>query len=109
MNEPRRMALIAGLVLVALGIIFLLDNLHLVPGGITEWWPVLVIGSGLALLAQSLGRRRSGGLVGGILLLGLVGYWLAANLGYVGDNLFLPVLFISLGVGLLLRTFLPDR
>jgi hypothetical protein len=109
MNDSRRNALVGGLILIGLGVIFLLDNLNLVPGGVSDWWPVLVIGAGIALLAQSFRQRRSGGLVGGTMLLGLGGYWLLANLGRVSDNLFLPVLFISLGAGLLLRTLIPSR
>jgi 4-amino-4-deoxy-L-arabinose transferase-like glycosyltransferase len=108
MNESRRGALIGGVVLIILGALFLLENLNLIPGGVTDWWPVLVVGAGLWLLAQAVRRRTSGGLVGGILLIGLGGYWLASNLGWVGEGLFLPVLLIALGTGLLLRVLLPD-
>lgn len=107
MNESRRGALIGGIVLIVLGALFLLDNLSLIPGGITDWWPILVVGAGLWLLAQAIRRRRSGGLVGGTLLVGLGGYLLANNLGLVGEGLFLPVLLIALGAGLLLRVLLP--
>ena len=109
MNESRRTALIGGFILIALGALFLLDNFNVVPGNVVDWWPVLIVGAGVWLLAQAFQRRRHGGLVGGTLLVGLGGYWLLDNLGRINADLFLPVLFISLGVGLLLRVFVPER
>lgn len=109
MNETRRTALIGGVILIVLGLVFLLDNFNIVPGSITDWWPVVIIGAGLWLLAQAFRRGRHGGLVGGALLLGLGGYWLLDNLGRINADLFLPVLLISLGVGLLLRVFVRER
>lgn len=109
MTESRRTALIGGIILILLGLVFLLENFNIVPGSITDWWPVVVIGAGVWLLAQSFRRGRQGGLVGGALLLGLGTYWLLDNLGRVNTDLFLPVLLISLGAGLLLRVFVRER
>ncbi len=109
MNETRRSALIGGFILIGLGALFLLDNFNVIPGNVVDWWPVLIVGAGLWLLVQAFRRRRHGGLVGGTLLVGLGGYWLLDNLGRLNADLFLPVLFISLGAGLLLRVFVPER
>lgn len=103
MSRPRD-PLFWGLLLIALGGLALLNNLHLVAGGVLAWWPVLVLLPGLWLLSRGLMRRQGGGVVGGTLLLGLGAFWLLVSLGVVGNNLFLPVLFLALGLGLLLRS-----
>jgi hypothetical protein len=109
MPANNRGGLFWAILLIVLGTVFLLNNFNLVPGAVIDWWPVLVIGAGLWLLGQAATRRGGGGLVGGMVLLALGGYWLALNFGVVDDRLFLPVLLIALGVGLLLRAFSRDR
>ncbi|MCC7359188.1 MAG: hypothetical protein IT317_06915 [Anaerolineales bacterium] len=102
---PRpRDPLFWGLLLIALGGLFLLNNLRLLSGPVFAWWPVLVLLPGLWLLSRGLSGRQGGGMVGGTLLLGLGVFWLLVSLGLVGNNLFLPVLFLALGLGLLLRS-----
>jgi hypothetical protein len=108
MPASNRNALFWGILLVVAGLLFLLDNFGAIPGQVMDWWPILVLGAGLWLLVRAFGRRRGGGLVGGVLLVGLGGFWLARNLGWVGDGLFLPVLLIALGTGTLLRGFLRE-
>ncbi|MCC6190000.1 MAG: hypothetical protein IT318_13275 [Anaerolineales bacterium] len=108
MPAANRNALFWGTVLILLGLAFLLNNFNVIPGQFIAWWPLLVMGTGLWLVAQTLPRRRGGGLVGGILLLALGGYWLARNFGWAGDGLFLPVVLIALGTGLLLRTLVRE-
>jgi hypothetical protein len=49
-------------------------------------------------------RQRGGGLVGGVLVVTLGGFWLLQNFDRVSNRLFLPVVLIALGVGLVLRT-----
>jgi hypothetical protein len=109
MPTPNRSVLFWGTVLILAGLVFLLGNFNLVPGQVLDWWPILVLGAGLWLLAQALTQRRAGGLTGGLLLAALGGYWLARNLGWADDGLFLPVLLIALGAGMLLRTFMRER
>ena len=103
MPRPRD-PLFWGLLLIALGGLFLLNNLRLLSGPVFAWWPVLELLPGLWLLSRGLRRRQGGGLVGGTLLLGLGVFWLLVSLGVVGSNLFLPVLLLALGLGLLLRS-----
>ena len=92
--------------LVLLGLVFLLNNFHIVPASLLQWWPVPVLGVGLLLFGRGLAGRRGGALVSGMLLLALGAFWLLDNLGRVDERLFLPVLIIGLGVGLLLRSVL---
>jgi hypothetical protein len=108
MPASNRSSFLWGILLILAGLVFLLVNFDAIPSQVLDWWPLLVIGAGVWLLARALARRRGGGLVGGVLLLALGGYWLARNLGLVGDGLFLPVLLIALGAGTLLRGFLRE-
>ncbi len=94
-----------GLLLIVLGGLVLLKNLNLLNSGVFAWWPVLVLLAGLWLLSRGLRRRQGGGVVGGTLLLGLGTFWLLLSLGVVGNNLFLPVVLLALGLGLLLQSF----
>jgi len=109
MTTRNRDSLFWGLLLVGLGLLFLLGNLHRLAGGLFAWWPVLVLIAGLWLFSRGVRRRRGGDLLGGVLLLGLGTFWLLFNLGLVGNNLFLPILLIALGLGLLLRSLLRLR
>ena len=108
MTRPRRSTLLAGLVLVLAGLVFLLNNLNLIPDEVFEWWPVLVIGAGLWMLANAIARRGTG-LVAGVVLSSLGVSWLLENLGLVAGGIFVPVLLIALGAGLLLRTVLRTK
>jgi hypothetical protein len=109
-GEPRhlrpREPLFWGLLLIALGGLFLLNNYHLLAGGVFAWWPALVLLPGLWLFSRGLLGRQGGGLVAGTLVLGLGTFWLLYNLGLIGNSLFLPIVLIALGLGLLLRALL---
>jgi hypothetical protein len=91
--------------LIVLGLGFLLDNFNLVPEGIFSLWPLLVIGAGVWLLGQAATRREGRGLTGGVVVLVLGVFWLLENYGRVTNQMFVPVLLIALGGGLLLRYF----
>ena len=47
-----RSGIIGGSILIILGLIFLLRNLGLIPWGIGELWPVLIILLGIWILAK---------------------------------------------------------
>ncbi len=51
-------SLIAGMVFIILGVLFLLDNLGVFEVSFAVVWPIVLIGIGLALLLGGLGRRR---------------------------------------------------
>src|SRR6185295_12652178 len=102
MLRSRRWAAFWGVGLIVLGVAFLLQNFNLVPAGFMQWWPVLVIGAGVWLLARGLSERRGGALTGGTLVATMGVFWLLENLGRVNERVFAPVLLIALGAGLLL-------
>jgi len=94
-------AMIPGFVLVAIGTLFLLDNLHVVH--VTSWlayWPVIPIAIGLFKLVDS---QFTGGRITGAVLLGIGGVFLADNLGYLSlrvEDLW-PLILIGIGLMML--------
>ncbi len=109
MWASRRSGLFWGPLLMVLGLGFLLNNFNLVPEGIFSLWPLLVVGAGLWLLGEALMRQMGRGVTGGVVVLALGVFWLLENYGRVTNQMFLPVLLIALGAGLLLQYFLPGR
>ena len=106
MPRANRTSLFWGAVLILLGVVFLLNNFHLMPANLVQWWPALVIGGGVWLLARGLVARRGAGLIAGTVLAILGGFWLLDSLGRMDERLFVPVLLIALGAGLLMRNLL---
>ncbi len=100
----RYSGLFWGALLIIAGLGFLLHNFNLVPEGVFSLWPLLVVGAGIWILGQVAMRREGRGLAGGIVVLTLGVFWLLENFGRVDDRMFLPILLIALGGGLLLRT-----
>jgi hypothetical protein len=95
----NRSQLVFGLVFVGLGILLLADQAGAINAWtiIADWWPTLVIVSGVAQLVT---RPRNN--VGGLLLILFGGALLAWTLGAVASiGLVWPVLLIGLGVWLL--------
>jgi hypothetical protein len=89
--------LVAGVVLVAVGSVFLLDRLNLVQGfGFGELWPLIVIAVGIN---QVLRPARPDGSREGTWVLA-VGVWLLINeVGLVEYHESWPLLLIAFGVG----------
>src|SRR5438067_11044802 len=72
--------LVPGMILVAIGALFFLNNLHIVY--LREWfqyWPVILIAAGIVKLVDS---AEVGGRAGGGILAGVGAIWLAKNLGF---------------------------
>jgi len=90
-------------ILIAVGAIFLLDNLHLFPGReVWDYWPVVLMIAGAFKLADS--PLPKGRAIGGILLIG-GGIVLASNLGLIPvspDDLW-PLALIAAGVFMLVN------
>lgn len=89
-----------GLVLIALGVLFLLDTTGAVDGAFSSWWPLLLVLWGAGALAVERGRSIPGTLV---LLLG-VGF-LLENLDVLGEDWlgrYWPVALIVVGAAFLL-------
>jgi hypothetical protein len=90
--------LIPGLIVIGVGLLFLLDNFHVIY--VRDWWrywPVVLIAVGLVKLVDStfIGGRITGGI-----LLGLGAIFLGQNLGfyYVGMHNLWPLFLIGAGL-----------
>ena len=92
-----------GLLLLGAGVFLLLVNLDLIPQGLADLWPVPVILAGFWLIAVAAGRPRGRGLTAGIVVSAIGVFWLAESFNWVTDDLFLPVLLMAIGLGILLR------
>ncbi len=107
-RQGRTGGLIAGGILIALGVVFLLrDRIDL------DWnlvWPFFLIVPGAFVLVRALvdrdPRDRTGGFIGGAILLFLGGVFLFGNFYALDWQKIWPFFLIIPGVGLLLGTFL---
>jgi predicted membrane protein len=89
-----------GLILVAIGVLFLLGNLNIVRA--IDWiayWPVILIVIGLVQLVDS---TSSTGRIGGGVMLVVGGLFLADNLGYINFPIWNLWPLILIGVGLMM-------
>jgi hypothetical protein len=90
--------LIPGLIVAGVGVLFLLDNLNVLP--LFNWWrlwPLILIVIGVSKLAEGDGMR---GLRRGLPLVVIGGIFLGINLGLIPGEVwhFWPVLLIGLGL-----------
>lgn len=95
--------LIPGLILVGIGALFFLNNLHIIY--IREWlayWPVILIAAGVVKLVDS---TFSGGRIAGGVLFGLGVVFLAQSLGFLEIRMhdLWPLVLIGLGILLLFQ------
>jgi predicted membrane protein len=95
--------LIPGLILVGIGALFFLNNLHIIY--IREWlayWPVILIAIGIVKLVDS---TFTGGRVAGGVLFGLGALFLAQSLGFLQIQMhdMWPLILIGLGVLMLFQ------
>ncbi len=97
---------IVGLIVIALGVLFLLENLgYVYIRDLWDFWPVFLILLGASRMANCRGPR---GLASGLIVVAIGGIFLAHNLGYIPFDIaraFWPVILILFGVGLLIRGF----
>lgn len=97
--------LILGIIVIALGTLWTLDNLGLVDSGpILHWWPTLLIAAGLIKLF-GIGSQRNA-TAGGILM--LVGTWLLAGglgIGWLDLSLLWPMILVIIGINLVMRSY----
>lgn len=94
---------IPAIILIGIGVLFLLNNLHLVYfHDIFRYWPAILIAVGLVKLIDA--ASNEGRIVGGILV-GIGGIFMAQSLGYLTVGLFdlWPVILIGVGVWLLVQ------
>lgn len=97
---------VPAIVLITIGAVFLLHNLHLfyLQDLIHRYWPAILIAVGIVKLVDS---QETGGRVGGGVLVGLGAVFLAQTMGYLDMRIWdlWPVILIAIGVGTLFR---PD-
>jgi Domain of unknown function (DUF5668)/Cell wall-active antibiotics response 4TMS YvqF len=95
---------IPAIILITIGAIFLLNNLHLLyVRDIFRYWPAAVIALGIAKLVDA--GETAGRIAGGVLI-GTGAIFLADTLGYLDvplGDLWWPVLLIALGLLMLLE------
>jgi hypothetical protein len=105
-NWPKgSAAMIPGLILVGIGGLFLLNNLHIVH--VSTWfayWPVILIAVGLVKLVDS--TFTAGRIAGGVLL-AMGGLFLADNLGYIRIEEMWPLILIAIGIFMLWNRMRP--
>jgi predicted membrane protein len=92
-------AMIPGLIVVAIGALFLLNNFHIVH--VSSWfayWPVILIAIGLVLLVDS---SSTSGRIGGGVLAGVGGLLLGDSLGYFRIEQLWPLILIAIGLFML--------
>lgn len=102
-RPPVSARLILGLVVIALGVLFTLDNLGLVAAGeILRWWPVVPLGYGLMRLTGTCCRRH---VTAGILFTVLGAWLLLHELGLIAlsSAVLWPVLLILVGASMVAR------
>jgi predicted membrane protein len=95
--------LVAGLMILGLGVVFLLDNFEIIDAGrVFDWWPLLLIGVGISHLLQREPGRRGWGMV----LVAVGGFFLLRNFHIVHWrwHQVWPFLFVLLGASLVWRS-----
>jgi predicted membrane protein len=97
--------LVLGIIVIALGTLWTLDNLDLIRSGpILRWWPVLLVGLGVAKLFGISAQRN---VAAGTVFI-LVGSWLLAGglgLHWVDFSLLWPMVLVVIGINLVVRSY----
>ncbi len=91
-------ALIGGLVLIFLGVVFFLA--HYFSFSASNWWALIFVVLGFFLVVNDLyyiakGARRGAGIIGGLILL-TIGYALYTNITY-----WWPLVLVAIGLGII--------
>lgn len=96
--------MVPAIVLIAIGAIFLLHNLHIFYAQeLFRYWPAILIAVGVVKLVDS---QESRGRVGGGVLVGLGAVFLAQSLGYLEIRIWdlWPAILIAIGIAMLFET-----
>ena len=108
-NSRFHGSLVIGLVLVAVGVVFLLDNFDIIYIGepVTHFWPVIVIALGLVRFVQAdnSSERRRG------FFWAFIGFWLLVSVLHMfGLNFHnsWPILLIGLGINSIWKAVDPQ-
>jgi predicted membrane protein len=96
--------LVPAIILIAVGAIFLLNNLHIVYAhDLFRYWPAILIAVGIVKLVDS---TDNSGRVGGGVLVGLGAVFLAQSLGFLDIHFWdlWPLILIGIGLAMLFET-----
>jgi len=105
-------AFVGGVALIAFGVIIMLQNMGIVQ--LHNWWALFILLPALGSFATAYGAYRTNGghlnaMVRGSFIGGLLITTIAlAFLFGLNVNLFVPVILIVAGLGMLINTLLPD-
>jgi hypothetical protein len=95
-----------GLTLIVVGFLLMGNQLGWVTLAAIDVWPSLLIWVGLFLLVGAFHHPEGQGITGGLVLTAIGGYWLGKEQGWMKADLFVPVLLIALGFGMILRAII---
>ncbi len=101
--------MIAGGILILMGVLFALDNFGVIDAGrIWDYWPLILIGVGLAKIIQC---RRADQRVGGIILVAIGSFFLLQTLhiGWFRFRHFWPFLLLLIGGALIWQALASKR
>jgi len=108
-SHDYRGSLMAGVILVAVGLTFLLDNLDVIYIGepVSHFWPLIVVAVGLAKIfqAQSPWERRKG------FTMVFIGLWLLVSVLHMFGLTFhnsWPLLLIGFGINAIWKAVTPQ-
>jgi hypothetical protein len=95
--------LFAGLLLAALGVLFTLDNLHILNvREVLRYWPAILIAVGISQLVQA---RSTGSMIGGSIWVVFGSILLGERLHLISSGLrFWPLLLVAIGVWIVVRS-----
>jgi Domain of unknown function (DUF5668)/Cell wall-active antibiotics response 4TMS YvqF len=95
--------LFAGLLLAALGVLFTLDNLHVIQArDVLRYWPAILIAVGISQLVQA---RSIGSMIGGSIWIVFGGLLLGERLHLISSGLrFWPLLLVAIGAWIVVRS-----
>jgi Domain of unknown function (DUF5668) len=108
-RHKRVTAVVFGVILIGLGVLFLLQNLGLFDAGeIGSWWPLLLIGFGVSSL---IAPKDAGASAGGAILAGIGTYFLLVKFDVIEWRLrdVWPVLLLLCGIALIGRAISERR
>jgi MFS family permease len=108
-RHKRATAAVFGVILIGLGVIFLLQNFGLVDAGRPDqWWPLIVIGFGVASIVAP---KDAGDATGGVVALAVGAFFLLRNFDVIDWRLrdIWPAFLVLAGISLIARSVAERR
>ena len=108
-RHKRATAAVFGVILIGLGVIFLLQNFGVVDAGRPDqWWPLIVIGFGVASL---IAPKDAGDASAGVVALAVGAFFLLRNFDVIDWRLrdIWPAFLVLAGVSLIARSLAERR